>query len=268
MQVLKEYFDEIDESLAEVRRGINTYNTQVDILNVLHRDIMGYVEKSNDQQGFLTELANSLIAQLELTSNQLNAKDTEIKRLQDEIAENKEILQDTDRRLNEAVRDTGDLTPKLATAQRDKDAAERRIETLKQELATEASRARQINQAEIGLVQKEVTTRVKYQKDTIEELQRDLEFANSKLRTLQTEMERTKSTAQQLQTERETQVKALNQRMEKMAQSVTGRNTLATDQSELGTILEATGLAAESTPSQNTRITRPLSAANLAKRTT
>ncbi len=270
MQVLKEYFDEIDESLVQIRTGINTYNTGLNSLDVLHNDIMGYVEKSNDQQGFLTELANSLIGELERTASQITAKDTEIKRLNDEIAENKAILQDTDRRLNEAVRDTGDLTPKLAAAMRDKDAAERRVESLKQELATEADRARQSNQAEIGLVQREVIKRTAYQKETIEDLQRDLELANSKLRALQTEMERTKSTAESLRVARDTQVTALRGRMQQMGQSLAGRNNLATDQSELGTILEATGRAAATSgnSSSNTRIARPLSAANLAKRST
>lgn len=243
MQAIEQYFNEVDDSLWAVREGIETYSKQVDSLDVIYNEIMVYVEKSNDQHEFLTELSNALITQLESNRDLITAKDLEIKRLTEEIAQSKLYLQNLDERLNEASMNTQDLRPALEAATRDRNAAESQLNALRNENAVSLAQARRAHDIELNNMQSLVAKRTKLQRNEMLGLEKHLAFSTSKLSALQKQMNDTRKTAQRLQSERDMQASALQERMEQLAQSGTGLDELSRDRAELGTILQATGRA-------------------------
>ncbi len=239
LRYFQQQFQEVDDSLANLRRGVITYGSHVDLLEGLCKEISVYVE-STDDPGFLAKLANGLVTQLQTVSQKAVQSEQVVQRYKSAMENDKAILADTVKRLDEVkIRETTDLAPKLNTAINDKRLAETQLRTAIQQLDDMRSKNDQ-SQRDLRSLGDLISRRTTDQKETVRELEQDLEFANKRLEAITKNVKETNTVAQTLKANREAQRQALDQRIALVADSVKGSDDLLTVQQELRLLLQAT----------------------------
>ena len=267
MQALRSYFDRIDETLQIVRDDVHTYTRQVDDIELIHRDILKYVNQSQDKQLFLARLSDALISELNATDAQISVKDAEIRDLKKEIEDLNRRVLDTDGRINtnstevntlreqledhklwladaetrleEEKRAGSDLRTQLDTAQREQRDAEQRLSSLPAEQSAQIARLEQQHQQTIRDITDMVRQRGEAHSNAMVDLQREVTAANDKMYALRKQMEATQRTTTTLAAERDEKVSQLNRKLQQMAGTARGRAAMENDLSELGIILKA-----------------------------
>ncbi len=219
----------VDDSLADVREQVDVYSSRVKELESIHIDILGYVSTSNDRLAFLDQLSNELLTRLQAASDELNTEKKKQASLTNETADLRARLADAEDRLTGVLAQVRDFEVRIATATRDKNAAEQQLMLGKQQ-----------DQENLRDLSAMITSRTNDQMSDIRDLESQLYTANKTLEAVTAQMQQTKAIGARLQTERDVQADALKAREKLVAESIKRSGQLNADQTDFSTLLNAT----------------------------